>query len=97
MLAPTWIHSSSYTSENIVKLQFRKLNKIICKNKKPSPVWEEDEEDKVMLHNSLFAQTINVKKDQWDKKVGAAIGSPQTSDARPYLNPFFILHKWKYR
>ena len=69
----------------------------ICIHKKPSPAWEEEEEDKVMPHNSLFAQTINVKKEQWDKKVGAAIGSPQTSDARPYLNPFFILHKWKYR
>ena len=57
-------HYSSYTSENIVKLQFRKLNKIICKNKKPSPAWEEEEEGKVMPHNSLFAQTINVKKEQ---------------------------------
>ena len=64
MLAPTRIHSSTYTSENIVRFQFRKLNKIICKDKKPSPAWEEEEEDKVMPHNSLFAQTINVKKEQ---------------------------------
>ena len=61
-------HCSSYTSENIVKLQFGKLNKIICSNKKPSPAGKvarlaaTDEEDKAMPHKSLFGQIINVKK-----------------------------------
>ena len=58
------IHSSSDTSEDIIRLQFGKLNIIICRHKKPSPAWEEDDEDKAMPHKSLFAQIINLKKEQ---------------------------------
>ena len=56
------LHSSSYITENIINPQFRKPYLIICNYKKPSPAWEEDEEDKVMSRNRMFAQIIDMKK-----------------------------------
>ena len=50
------LHSSPYTTENIIKPQFRKLHLRICRYKKPSPAWEDDEEDKTMTHNSMCEQ-----------------------------------------
>ena len=84
-----WINSSSYTTENIINPQFRKLHFRISSSKKPSPAEKvarlaaTDEEDTLMTHKSLFWQITNVKKEQWDKKVGATISRPRTSDARP--------------
>ncbi|MCI5575439.1 MAG: hypothetical protein MR379_07720, partial [Clostridiales bacterium] len=47
---------SSDITENIIKPQFRKLHLRICRYKKPSPAWEDDEEDKTMTHNSMCEQ-----------------------------------------